>query len=830
MLKTLKAFRTHIKDHHGFKCDVQGCGYVTVSSAMLQQHRAKHSSEQPLVCTVDGCDTRFKRSSALREHMKFIHSGFVEEVVCNWPGCDFKTIYPRTLKKHILRHSGMKSCASKPGKTGTRLEPIDRTSFQCEWPGCPFVTTDQGGLARHRQTHVEYKDRKYGCDWPECGKRFTSATNLRDHLRKHRNEKRYGCQWPGCTFRSVLSCNVTKHMKTHTRHLSEAEALVFKNIMDNNRAVKSKSNPIRTTAPEENHCKTSEVIATEVITENQEVSEEKSHNSMSETNGNETKEILTKAVIDVSDVLMAEQEVKHNAIDNDYVSNDIIGSDEFHNDCHEFDIDLSDIHIKKEIEDSSYEDVMNCFDGFNGLGNDSNESQREVEKTSNKKSYKKRKIRIKCEFCCNRYKDNTRLQIHMKTKHKDQCQKELFFKCKEKGCLFSTDVKKRLNQHLKMCHQPKKFECDFVGCGHRTMTAALLRRHKKIHSMPEKLIQCQYCDKTYRDRTGLQIHMKTIHMDQCPDLPLLQCKEDGCQFVTKSKARFNQHMNQIHLAKTFECEFDDCDYVVGSSYLLKRHLKSHSNVKSIKCNHCDKAFKTKKGLLLHIDRKHTELCSDLPDLTCEVEDCQFKTKRLDSLKHHLKYHKRKVYVCPFDGCGKQVTTRALLIRHRECHRDKSQEDDESGPFKCRWPGCDKTFPTRKQICGHMNAHDVVKSSQCEWPGCDRTYVNQYNMRLHMKTHNRPAFACSWPGCDKAFHSKTQLTYHMNGHSGAKPFKCVWPGCGQAFAYPMALKWHNDRHSGPTHKCPHCHKRYALQTTLCCHIRLVHKIYKTRPSR
>ena len=320
VLKTLQTLQTHIKkDHLGFKCDVQGCAYVTVSLASLRKHSAKHSSEQPFVCSVDGCGTRFKKPWGLREHMKFIHSGTAEEVMCDWPGCHYKTIYPRTMKKHFLRHQGMKRCASKPGKTGTRLEPINQTSFKCDWPGCLYVTTDRGCLARHRQTHVDYKDRKFGCDWPECDKRFTSATNLTDHLRKHRNEKRYGCQWPGCEFRSVLSGNVNKHMKTHTRHLSEAEAQSMKNIMNNNRAMKSKSNPIGTTVPEEVHYKTSEVMANDNIAENQEICDENSHNSMIETNGNEAKERVAKDVdmFYMSDVLMAEQEVKYEPIDND---------------------------------------------------------------------------------------------------------------------------------------------------------------------------------------------------------------------------------------------------------------------------------------------------------------------------------------------------------------------------------------------------------------------------------------------------------------------------------------------------------------------------------
>ena len=628
--------------------------------------------------------------------------------------------------------------------------------------------------------------------------------------------------------------------------------------------------------------------------DHKEVSKEKSYNSMSETNENETNERVAKDVnFYFSDVLMAEQEVKCEPIDKESSYSDFIGSNELHNDCNEFDIDLSEIHIKKETEDSSYEEVMN--DGFNGSTTDSYESDREVEKTSVERCCKtKKNMRIKCKYCGKRYKYYSRLQVHIKNIHKEHGQNQLF-KCEEEGCLFSTEVQKRLNQHLRMSHKLKLLECDFVGCGYSTTTGTMLRRHQKIHSAPvlRTLIECQYCDKTYKESTGLRKHMMTIHMDQCPDLPLLQCKENGCQFTTKSIARFNEHAKIKHLAIAFKCEFDGCDYMVGSSYQLKRHMKSHSNYmincdycdktlksetglqyhldhahtelssdvpllhcqeegcqlstkskarftqhnnlkhlaktfkcevngcdyvvgsafqlkrhmkssshhKLIKCHYCDRTFRNNGHLYNHIDHTHSELCLDLPDLTCEVEECQFKTKWLDRLKRHLQsIHKSKVFVCGFDGCGKQLLTRGLLVDHRKCHPELTRalkEAEESGPFNCLWPGCDKTFTNRKQRSGHMNCHDRDRPVKCQWLGCERTYVNKWRMRAHLKTHTSPRFPCTWPGCGKTFLKKVWLSYHLNLHSGAKPFKCVWPGCDEAFAYPLLLRFHTDKHSGLT---------------------------------
>jgi uncharacterized Zn-finger protein len=54
--------------------------------------------------------------------------------------------------------------------------------------------------------------------------------------------------------------------------------------------------------------------------------------------------------------------------------------------------------------------------------------------------------------------------------------------------------------------------------------------------------------------------------------------------------------------------------------------------------------------------------------------------------------------------------------------------------------------------------------------------------------SRP-FVCQWPQCDKRFNRKGILITHMRTHTGERPFRCDWDNCGKSFNQICVLKNH-----------------------------------------
>lgn len=71
---------------------------------------------------------------------------------------------------------------------------------------CAFCTKDflRDSHLKHHLTSAHSDERKYGCTWPTCGKRFATGTRLRRHVQAHEGREKYRCRgYNGCdkTFR-----------------------------------------------------------------------------------------------------------------------------------------------------------------------------------------------------------------------------------------------------------------------------------------------------------------------------------------------------------------------------------------------------------------------------------------------------------------------------------------------------------------------------------------------------------------------------------------------------------------------------------------------------
>ena len=203
--------------------------------------------------------------------------------------------------------------------------------------------------------------------------------------------------------------------------------------------------------------------------------------------------------------------------------------------------------------------------------------------------------------------------------------------------------------------------------------------------MCPKMFQCEFCDKSFKNKNMLKIHLKATH-----NLSHL------CQKCTKSfetKDLLKAHIEGAHLdsKKAFPC--DKCDKILMSEFALKNHVTAvhEKDVKVIKCYKCNKPFLTKKGLIYH-----QKVCGQ--EFKCEVCDKNFYTDK--KLNLHIKtVHKKKKVKC--EKCDDEFDNITKLREHDHFKHDPVYQ------FKC--DQCPKAYTGEYNLIHHKSmAHRKIK--------------------------------------------------------------------------------------------------------------------------
>jgi hypothetical protein len=131
------------------------------------------------------------------------------------PNCEFRTKWPRTLRRHDCLGDKRKfECdycdwvfkREDSLKEHLNLHTADKI-YRCE--ECPFISLQVRSLNNHIQS--EHAEDKWKCF--ECSMVLTSNSNLKKHILSiHTDEKPYICDQGQCEFRTALKSNLTIHI------------------------------------------------------------------------------------------------------------------------------------------------------------------------------------------------------------------------------------------------------------------------------------------------------------------------------------------------------------------------------------------------------------------------------------------------------------------------------------------------------------------------------------------------------------------------------------------------------------------------------------------
>ncbi|KAL7631667.1 UNVERIFIED_CONTAM: hypothetical protein RMT77_018036 [Armadillidium vulgare] len=339
---------------------------------------------------------------------------------------------------------------------------------------------------------------------------------------------------------------------------------------------------------------------------------------------------------------------------------------------------------------------------------------------SNTKNIKKL---FKCSKCDLETKYKKSLVRHMSKKHPDgkpSHRSENDFVTNEKNKLKCPEANFITIPTMLEHSSEDKLDCEENGIENQENDEDKLSNTKDI----KKLFRCLKCDFETKYKKSLDRHMSSQkHLDK----PSLHCTK--CEFTTNDKNKLECHV--LSHCGTKLLNSSSCDFKTEFAETFDAHLESNhignSDEDSQSCDDSKPATDDSQ----HLDTPSGE--EDLMWHECPV--CEFRTKRVHYLNHHMRNHSFSRYKCEF--CNYKTNTKASFTTHLNTHEapisfSNSEEEVNKTLLECS----DCSFKTKRKsaFVSHVSQHTNKTFLNCF--ECDFQTPNEDELDSHIQSHTK----------------------------------------------------------------------------------------------
>ncbi|KAM9736117.1 zinc finger protein 142 isoform 1-T2 [Dama dama] len=447
---------------------------------------------------------------------------------------------------------------------------------------------------------------------------------------------------------------------------------------------------------------------------------------------------------------------------------------------------------------------------------------------------------LRCPVCRQEFAQPQALKSHFKM-HRGTPDT---FSCPESGCVFSTQERTGLQQHLRQTHRALPVPCSFRGCPLLFGSQQGMELHRQAH-YPFHCNRCSFVGsnvKLFRQHQrshGARMQREPSAVTGLPSQELLPAskvppgtgepsEETGAPLPGQESAeeemeergslKSSQKALELEgtvasgtesLFKTHMCP--ECKRCFKKRTHLVEHLHLHFPDPSLQCPNCQKFFTSKSKLKTHLLRELGQKAHRCPLCHYSAVERNALNRHMASMHEDISNFYSDTYACPV--CREEFRLSQALKEHLKSHTAAAAA--EPLPLRCFQEGCSHTAPDRKAFVKHLKETHGVRAVECRHHSCPMLFATAEAMEAHHKSHY--AFHC--PHCDFACSNKHLFRKHKKqGHPGSEELRCTF--CPFATFNPVAYQDHVGKMHAheKIHQCPECsfataHKRVLIRHML-----------------